>query len=305
MGLSVISLYAVGVLTALLSRARGIGESFDQYIGYALQLCLGSLFSALVVLYFRSAGQLFTFAIVVALFGMMVWNEFSDNDNAQQELLWGIFCVSLIMLRNFALPFVVNSVHPAWFYVSCAVGTAIIWALRWLADASLKSVRTATVAAAVLVGVYLLGWIPPVPLVMENSLVGTNFAKQGGEYTCQVDEPGLLQKAGLADPVVHYRPGDKVAVLSAVSAPDNAEADLEHRWYKWVEGEWKAYDTIGVTMRGGREEGWRFWTNKRNVSPGEWKVETALEGGAVLGYETFVLEKLAEGEEAKKSRQAL
>ena len=204
----------------------------------------------------------------------MVYNEFAHREKQQYELTWAIYCISLIMLLNFLIPFVADSVHPAWFYVSTGIGVTIIWGLRWLVNATYRSVRAATVSAAILVALYLLGWIPPVPLVLEHGFAGTNFAKRDGEYTAEVEPQTLIEQIGLQERRIRYRPGEKIAVLSAISAPPGATADVEHRWFKRVDGHWKAYDEIGVTIRGGRDEGWRFWTHKQNVSPGLWKVET-------------------------------
>jgi hypothetical protein len=303
--LSVVSVYSVGVLGSVWLRSKGLQPTWEKGFQFLLQLCLGSLFSALVVLYFRSAGHIWGFLVVLGLFGAMVYNELANQEKYVHELIWAIYCVSIIMLLNFLLPFLFKSVHPAWFYVSTAIGVGVIWGLRWVVNATYRSVRGATIAAAVLVGLFLLGWIPPVPLVLEHSFVGTNFAKVDGEYTAEVEPPSLLERVGIDDPTIRYRPGEKVAVLSAVSAPDGAEARVEHRWFKKVDGEWKAYDEIGVSMRGGREQGWRFWTNKRNVSPGLWKVETALEGGSVMGYEEFELVEIDDDAELQRARKAL
>jgi hypothetical protein len=303
--LSVVSIYSVGVLGSVWLRSKGLQPTWEKAFQFLLQLCLGSLFSALVVLYFRSAGHIWGFLVVLGLFGAMVYNELANQEKVVHELIWAIYCVSIIMLLNFLLPFLFKSVHPAWFYVSTAIGVGVVWGLRWVVNATYRSVRGATIAAVVLVGLFLLGWIPPVPLVLENSFVGIDFQKADGEYTAQVEPPTLMERIGLDDPTIRYRTGEKIAVLSAVSAPDGAEARVEHRWFKHVDGAWKAYDEIGVSMRGGREQGWRFWTNKRNVSPGLWKVETALEGGSVMGYEEFELVEVDDDADLDRERKAL
>jgi hypothetical protein len=47
---------------------------------------------------------------------------------------------------------------------------------------------------------------------------------------------------------------------------------------------------------GGRKDGWRFWSRKRQITPGLWRVQTALQGGGVLGQQDF---EVVEGQTTK------
>jgi hypothetical protein len=318
LNLAVVSVYALGVAICLVVLPRlqadepeseepadpahsklGTVEpnKWARWMSFALNFCLGSLFSALVVVYFRSAGEWLTLLTVLGLFGAMIWNEFSHWDDSQRHLLWAIYCVSLVMLLNFLVPHLVGSLSPLWFYLSSAAGVGLIWGLCWLAGHSFRTVRVATVAGVVLVGLYTAKLVPPVPLVMKNSLVGADFKKADGEYTCLADEQGFLTDIGLDTPTVVWKPGGHVAVLTAIFAPKDVEADMEHRWSREVDGDWVHTDTIPFHLRGGRKDGWRMWSRKQRIVPGKWRVETAVKDGAVLGHETFWVE---EGEPAKE-----
>ncbi|MBA2664797.1 MAG: DUF2914 domain-containing protein [Bradymonadaceae bacterium] len=297
--------WAMGAALAFFLQAREFLVRFERWIALLLHLCLGSLFSALAVLYFRSAGHLFSLLIVAALGMLMLWNEFGNRERRQRELLWGIYCVSLVMLFNVMLPYLLGSVRPVWFYVSTAAAVALIWALKFLANVPITTVRTASAVALMLAVAYPLGLIPPVPLVMESSLVGTDFKKSAGQYLCQVEPRALIERVGLRRPTVHRAKGEAVYVLSAVSAPPGAQASLEHRWRRSTEDGWKTTDTLKMEVRGGRKGGWRFYSRKRNTTPGLWRVETALVGGAVLGYETFIIAQPGAEQTVVKFEQAL
>lgn len=303
--LAVVGLYASAVMLGLLIKSRPLSPRFRRGVQLAVHFCLGSLFSALVVLYFRSAGTFFSLIIVMALFAAMVWNEFAHREESQLELIWAIFCVSLVMYFNFLIPHIAGSISPWWFYISTALALAAVWGLRALASQPFKTIRLAHGGAALIVAFYLMGWVPPVPLVMENSLVGVEFEREDGEYTAKVYELRVRDWLRPGPRVVERREGEPVYVLSAVSAPNRAEVMLEHRWYRRVDGKWTRTDTIPISIRGGREAGWRFYSFKRNLSQGEWKVETALVDGAVLGYERFYLRDVAVDAERRHSRQAL
>lgn len=305
LALAAVGLYALLVAMALVLRGRGLLVRFERWVTLGLHLGLGSLFSALSVLYFRSSGDFFAFVVVLVLFALMVFNEFARRDDSQRELLWGIYCVSLVMLLNFGLPHLVGSVKPVWFYVSSAVAVALVLGLRVAAAVPLKTVRSALAAAVLLVALYPLGLIPPVPLVMENSLVGVNFRKDAGEYSCEVETPGRFERLPFVAHRVHRERGQALYVLTAISAPRDAVARLEHRWSRKGDEGWTLTDTIPIAITGGRKAGWRAYSFKRNIVPGIWRVETALVGGAVLGAQVFVVEEVPEGTPLERTRAVL
>jgi hypothetical protein len=287
---------AAGTGTCLVLGSRSLGQRLTRWVVGLQQFLLGSLFSALVVLYFRSAGELFTLLTCLALFAAMVSNEFGHRQLAQRGLLWTLYCLALVMLLNFLVPHLLMSVAALWFYLSTALAVALLWLLALLARERLRTVLTATAVAAFLPLLYLFGWIPPVPLIQEHVLVGTGARKSGGEYSCLVQDPSafmtLATRLGLVEPTVYRRSGEAVAVLTAVSAPRAVEVHLEHRWYRRRHGRWERTDTIPFDMIGGRRDGWRFWSQKHSIRPGRWRVETALVGGPVLGYQTFQVAEL-------------
>lgn len=254
---------------------------------FGFNFCLGSLFSALVVVYFKSAGGWLTLLTVLLLFAGMVFNEFARLADSQRHLYWTIYCVSLVMLLNFVVPHLVGSIAARWFYASTALGVGLTWGLCWLAGHRFHMVRPATFAAAGLVALFALGLIPPVPLVLKHGLVGREYLKANGEYSCVVDQQPLWVQLGLKTPMVTWQRGERVDVLTAIFSPKGVEADMEHRWFHKRDGKWVQTDTIAFHIRGGRKGGWRMRSAKSHISPGFWKVETAVAGGSTLGSQTF------------------
>lgn len=307
LNLTVIGLYGFSVAAGLWLKSGVIRLPLKvrRFVHLAIHFSLGSFFSALVVLYFRSAGHIGTFLVVMLLFLAMLWNEFAHRDNSQAELLWAIFSASLVMYFNFLFPHLFASISPWWFYGSTFLALAALLALRSAARQPWTTLRLAGIGAALIVALYQLGWIPPVPLVIESRLVGAEFSRENGDYTAMVHQPTLLDRLRLGPPVVERHVGEAVYVLTAVSAPPGAETSLEHRWSRRVDGQWVQTDAIPIRIRGGRKEGWRFYSFKRNLSPGDWKVETALVDGAILGHQRFHLRDVPLEEEIPRQRQAL
>lgn len=299
--LFLVTCYALGAFAGMVACEFELPGVASRIAALVLQFALGGSLSALVVLYFKSSGQPLSIVLVLVVFGIALVNEIKHIDEPpQREWVVTIWAIAATMLGNFVIPHAVGSVSSIWFYVSAAVVAAALIVLRLALSLEWRSLRFAFGGLAVLLTLWILGLVPPVPLVLRNQLVCTDYAKQGGEYTCMVAEPTLLQRIGLSDPTI-ARTDEPVYYLSSVFAPDAVGTVIEHRWYRWGEDGWKRTDEMSFEMTGGRPDGWRVWSRKRTISPGEWKVETALQGGGVVGSESFYV---VDGS-AKKSRTPL
>jgi len=64
---------------------------------------------------------------------------------------------------------------------------------------------------------------------------------------------------------------------------------LFHHWQRYDEKrrEWVPTDRIGYAISGGREGGYRGYTYKQALSPGEWRVDVETAEGRVLGRVPF------------------
>ncbi len=294
-----LSAYAFLATVIMIVTSRRWFERGRNVMTFACQFALGALFSALVVLYFKSAGGILPTLFVLGLFAAMVANEFLHKRENLKTVVWAIYAISIVMWLNFLLPHVLKSVKPAWFYVSSGVGLLLVVVAHSLAGQSRKSLAAPVAGVGLLVGMYTVGLVPPVPLVLESGLVCTDFVKTGKEYQCQADHQGKVAEFFGRTPTVTRADKEAVYVLSSVSAPGEAEVQLEHRWFQEVDGSWVARDVMNFTMVGGRKDGWRFWSRKRNATVGRWRVETALKGGGVVARQDI---EVVEGTATKVTR---
>lgn len=303
--LALVGGYAFLNYIALYLASRYFSERVHNFIQIATQFLLGGMFSALVVLYFKSAAGWYSFLFILILIGAMIWNEFFHKRETQRELIWGVYSICLIMTLNFIFPYVMKSISPLWFYLSTALALGLLFGLQRWAKYPKKVLRTPLTIAGVLTLLFILGWIPPVPLVMKNTMVCTDFEKQENKYTCRVEIQSFLQRIGLANDIIHPPEGGPIHVLTAIFAPQNISAKMEHRWFHKTKNGWKRTDTLTFSMKGGRKGGWRYHTRKRNIHAGKWRVETALRDGAVLGYIEFEIIRKEEPTLFKRERKSL
>ena len=295
--LTILGLYYLGAYLGVILLGREWGEKARSRLAAGVQFCFGGLFSALVVFYFKSSGSLGGFLVVAALVLLLVANEFLHSRYARIGLSWSLLCLVGIMYFNFVLPHLVHGIGAFWFLLSTALACALLW-LPWkISGRSPWHLAWPGSMALLAVVFYFVGIVPPVPLVVKQHLVCKHFERSGKEWSCMEPVPGLLAGLGLGPRELYRTPGEPLYYLSSVFAPSHVEALLEHRWYhRDASGDWRLLTTVPMAMVGGREEGWRLHSLKQNLEPGLWRVETALQGGAVVGRSEFFLPPSPEAE---------
>ncbi|MCQ2055421.1 MAG: DUF2914 domain-containing protein [Fibrobacter sp.] len=269
---------------------REWSDVWRQRFSWAVQFCFGSLFSALVVCYFKSSGSLASFVLVILLAVLLVGNEFLQKRYESFGVSLAFFCLLGTMFMNFTLPHLVHRIGFIWFFLSTILSLGICVGI-WKISRRSRKVLIAPIAISVCLTIaYLMNWVPPVPLVLKHQIVCQNFDKT--DYSCDADAPSFWQKVGLQSPSVHRLPDNEVYVLSSVYAPAALKAEIEYRWYyKDPKTEkYKLTDKISsgrMLLNGGREQGFRSFSRKKNIPAGRYRVETAFKDGAVIGARTF------------------
>jgi hypothetical protein len=277
---------ALGAMPRLLHMAREEGPTM------ALQFFFGGMFSALVIFYFLSSSYLPGFAVVGLLTVLLGLNEFLEGHYRRRfTLTWTLFCLCAILFLNFALPHLFHSVSAIWFYVSTAAGLALVFFVRRLSPKVPGSLWPSVAVAAVLVGLFVVNAIPPVPLVKKNVAICRELEKKEGAYSARIEKPPLYAFWRRSETVVHQRPGEKVFCFTSVFLPTGIECRLFHAW-RFKEprtGKWTEWSRIGFPIRGGRQEGYRGYTYKQNLADGRWQVRVETEDRRVLGTIRFTV----------------
>lgn len=280
-----------GAVARLVHMARHEGPTM------ALQFFFGGIFSALVILYFLSSSYLPGFAVVALLTVLLCLNEFLEGHYQRRfTLTWTLFSLCAILFLNFALPHLFHSVNALWFYVSTALGLGLVWLVKRFSRHAAGSLWPSVAVAAALVGLYAINAIPPVPLVKKNLVVCRELEKKEGEYTGRMERPPLYAFWRRSEAVVRQRPGEKIFCFTSVFIPTGIECTLYHRWMRKdpKSGKWMEYSRIGFPIRGGRQEGYRGFTFKRNLDAGRWQVRVETEDGRILGMTHFSVESVPE-----------
>ncbi len=289
----ILGVYYVVTTIVVMALTFEVQWRWSDKLPLVLQFLNGSLFSALVVFYFKSTHTIGAYVSVLVLLGILIANEFWQSRYTRREFIWAIYCLCATMFLNFLIPHLFGSISTVWFLLSMVLGIAPVLFLVKRLRVPHTTLRLPGSVLVVLTILYFAELIPPVPLVLKDQVICREHSLKGGEYSCMVQEPTLFERLGLSSPKIVLPQGEKVWCLSSVFAPQSVKTTLEHRWYRFDEknDEWIQVDGISFPMKGGRKSGWRFYSGKSHWTPGWWKVAVAVKGGAVVGYTKFHIVK--------------
>jgi hypothetical protein len=269
-----------------------------------LQFFFGSIFSALFILYFKSAGHLGTWLTTVVLGLLLVGNEFAGKSYRRHfTLIWALLALNAILLFNFALPHALGSLNPAWFYVSTAAGIGLAHGVRQLAPGRPGRIRPSWVLAGALVLAWVLDMIAPVPLVKQDLAVGHSFVREEDRFLLMVEPAPPWQFGRSQSPTVNVAEGERLYGVSAVFAPLGVTALLEHRWEVREGSGWRLVYRNAFQSTGGRERGFRGYSWVLNPQPGEWRLIVATQDGRTIGTLPLTVERGAADPERTRLRE--
>jgi hypothetical protein len=216
-------------------------------------------------------------------------------------LTWALFGTCAILFLNFAIPHLMGSISPIWFFLSTAAGVGLAYGVKRLSPKARGSLWPTYAVALALMGLYLVNAIPPVPLVKKNVSICRNLEKDDGAYVAEIEAPPAWAFWRNSETRVRQRPGEKIFCFTSVFAPRGLHCTLFHRWrYDDPARGWVDASRIGFPISGGRAEGFRGYSYKRNLAPGKWEVRLETETGRVLGEIRFRCEPSADSALAVK-----
>jgi hypothetical protein len=267
----------------------------------AIQFLCGGLFSAYVIYYTQSASLTTASLFLLLLVSLLVANEFmwERTGTGNLYILFGIYFLAVFCYFTFFLPILFGTMGYSMFILSGIISVLIVGSMlfalyRAQVFPSTKAYAGTTglvVALLLLVNLfYVQHWIPPVPLAMRHGGVYRDVEVQDEAYALSYQKPAWY--AFWEDPdeeVFAYAPGDEVHFFAAVFAPTELETNVYHRWqtYDADREKWISTDRIGYRVEGGRDNGYRGSTFKRNIQPGKWRVTVETEDERPIGRVSF------------------
>lgn len=283
--------------------------SLERFMGWspeAVQFLAGALFSAYVVYYSQSASLSSASLFLIFLVTLLVANEFVWSRTVNLYVLFGIYYIAAFCFFTFFLPVMTGTMGYGMFVLSGVISLVLVCGMlyylhrRGVIQGMLQLGGTFGIAFLLfgLVNVfYVQNWIPPVPLALRHSGVYHAVEMNGAAYQLTYEKPPWYLPWREGDDVFVYDSGDTVHCFTAIFAPTDLKTKIYHRW-QWYNPKtqvWEKTDRIGYKVVGGRLNGYRGYTHKRFVRPGEWRVEVETADGLTIGRVHFKIEQGAEG----------
>lgn len=266
----------------------------------AVQFFMGALFSAYVIFYFQSASLTSTSVFLVLLLGLLIANEFVHRRIFNVYLLFALYYLAAFSFFVFFVPVVTKTMNYAAYVAGGLLSAALVSALLWylwrrgvfeLKRQLIYALSIVTVLFTMLNVFYLKNWIPPVPLALRHAGVYHNVERTGDAYELQYEEPAWYRFWVDDDRVFRIAEGDAVHCFAAVFAPTNLRTALYHEWRYYDEalGTWTTTDRMRYEIEGRRDQGYRWYSRKRNVRPGKWMVDIRTSEGRTVGRVRFTV----------------
>ncbi|MDB5225596.1 MAG: hypothetical protein JWL87_548 [Candidatus Adlerbacteria bacterium] len=262
-----------------------------------LQFCFGGLASNLLVLYGKSGtfavNALFLALLVALIFG----NEFLRNRYAQLRFNIGVYYILLLTYCVIAVPVFLTHTINTWVFILSGLISLGLMAgflavlfmvvFRGKDVAKLFSVSSLVLSIFLIFNLlYFLNIIPPVPLSLKDIGIYHSLLKRSdGNYTAIYEMSTWWQVWRNTSSTYTLGAGQSAFCFSSVFAPTNLEVPIYHQWerYDAEAGEWKLEARVAFPISGGRAGGYRGYSVKSALQPGDWRCNVETERGSLIG----------------------
>lgn len=272
------------------SFVRWVRES-RPYYPMASQFLLGGLFSAYTIFYSQSAtftGTAIFFALLIVL---LVANEFLRDRLSNLRILLSLYAVVCFAFLTFFLPVITGFMNVVIFLIGALVSLVVtLYLVRLVyrnrpsrsAQETFSVMAPAMALISVLVGFYFLNWIPPVPLSLKFGGIYHEVKRTGDRFELSFERQWyqFWKRSNTTFPA-----GEPIYCFTAVFAPVDLNTTVYHHWY-YRPNDSRPFvhaDKIPLKISGGREGGYRAYSFKQGLDPGDWRVDVETENGRIIG----------------------
>ncbi|TSC72547.1 MAG: hypothetical protein G01um101470_312 [Parcubacteria group bacterium Gr01-1014_70] len=304
-GIMVVNLYEERRFRAEVEGITHISPKSFQYVRavapFGIQYAFGGLFSGFFVFYSRGASLAASWPFLLVLVFLLVGNEFLRNKYQRLTFQVSIFFFVLYSYMIFALPLLVGHIGPlvfvasgllSLFFVAVAILLLVHFIPRRIKEAKRMLLASiATIFATVNI-LYVLNVIPPLPLSMKEAGVYYSVTRVATGYRVVGEEQGWYAFL-LPRRTIHVLGGSPLFFYSAVFAPAKLVTTIVHEWqlYDYKKDAWVMELRVSFPITGGRDGGYRGYSERLNVEPGLWRVNVETARGQLLGRRTFTVEE--------------
>jgi hypothetical protein len=296
------NLGVVLVTIVLVSREESVEYKHDSWKHFwlfvAMQFGFGAVLGGSFRFYLRSGSIAGSWPFLVILLGSMLANEFLKKHYVRLVFRLSFLYLSIFVLLIFMIPLAVHRIGTPIFLLSGAVSLLIFHIYtkilkKFGREKSLGDTRDVWLAVLsiflFLNLLYVTNLIPPLPLSLTDAGVYHSISvdNQGSYHVTSEKKGGWSEYLELTEQI-HLIKGEPLYAYAAIFAPASIYTQIIHEWqHKNEFGEWVTATRIPLTLSGGRLQGFRTYSEKSSLSPGEWRVNIKTPKGQLIGRTRF------------------
>jgi len=268
-----------------------------------LQFSFGGIFSAYLILYFRSADIMVTWPFIALLAITFIANEFLKKHYVRLSFQIGLFFLSIYSFTIFLVPVILHQIGTLVFLLSGIISILfiilfIIILFHFIKDKFAKSTKLIILLISsitiIINFLYFTNLIPPIPLSLKDAGVYHSIQKNGeGNYEVTYENYDWKRYFKLY-PDFKEISGASVYAFSAIFSPKNLNITILHEWqhYDDIQNKWNTERVVSLPLIGGRDGGFRTYSSRTNLVSGRWRVNVKTEQNQIIGRLRFNIVKV-------------
>jgi len=273
-------------------------DTFHILLIILIQGAFGGLMSTFLVFYFRSATFSAAWPFMLILVVAFVCNELLKHRYSRLSFQISYLFLSIFAFLIYFLPVVEHRISDGVFIQSglvSLIAIAIFLLLLFFITRE-KFYRSRYLVAAGIGGIYIVfnvlyftNIIPPIPLSLKDAGIYHSLMRDAnGNYDVQYEPQGWKSYFTTYD-LYHYVQGDTVYAYSSVFSPTDININIVHQWqyFDTTTNKWTDSDRVVLSLVGGRDGGFRTYSEKSDLTPGLWRVNIQTMQGQLIGRIKF------------------
>jgi len=269
-----------------------------------MQFMFGGLLSTFLVFYYRSASLLVSWPFILILIIAFAANERLRKHYERVTFQISFLYLSLFSFAIFIVPVLTHQIGKSIFLLSGLLSLIALYGfliiLRRFAPSAFEESKR--LLAISIFGIwmtfhflYFFNIIPPLPLALKDSGMYHTLQKNSdGSYIGTKEKESWTRLFKIYEDF-HATAGQTLYAYSAIFSPTNLNTGVVHEWqfYDEARSAWITQSTISLRVVGGREDGYRTYSQKSLYAEGKWRVNVQTSGGQTIGRIYFNIIEVA------------
>lgn len=303
---SYVVLAMLGILALYAATAGRLPEGAvpfaRKFTPLVVQYSFGGLLSGMLIFYGRSGAWTESWPFLILILAVIYFNETLRDRASRLVFNLAMLFVGLFSYVVLVVPVATGHMGP-WVFVGSGILALVamrffLYALRAIIPNFFDLQKRLVIFVIGLIFaafnfLYFTNIIPPIPLSLkEVGIYHSVLRFDDGTYQLKYEEGTWWEFWRRSDNVFHPETGGNVFCFAKVFAPTKINTNIYHSWdyYDEEKKEWVEHGRLSYKIEGGRDDGYRGYTQIGGYRDGLWRCSVETARGQVLGREEFTVD---------------